>query len=118
MTKAEQLKMIDGLEKKLKDALEELAVLKESLLDNPSSTASTDTNGITLEDVYAAIGKRKKSYAYRLRTFCKEKNIDTLEEFLHIPPSEFINAKGIGITTLHIIRKSIEGLGIVWTDAQ
>lgn len=118
MTKTEQLKLIDGLEKKLRNALEELALLKESLLEEPSPTASTDTNGITLEDVYAAIGNRKKSYAYRLRTFCKEKNIDTLEEFLHIPPSEFINYKGIGITTLHIIRKSIEGLGIVWTDAQ
>lgn len=118
MTKAEQLKMIDGLEKKLKDALEELAVLKESLLDNPSTTASTETNGVTLEDVYAAIGNKKKSYAYRLRNFCKEKNIETLEDFLRIPPSEFINAKGIGVTTLHIIRKSIEGLGIVWTDVQ
>lgn len=118
MTKAEQLRMINSLEQKLKVALEELAVLKESLLDNPSPAVRGDTNGATLEDVYAAIGSRKKSYACRLRAFCKEKNIDTLEQFLHIPPSEFINAKGIGVTTLHIIRKSIEGLGIVWTDAQ
>ena len=57
MTKAEQLKMIDSLEQKLKDALDELAVLRQSLSDLPSPSGKPETNGVTLEDVYEALGK-------------------------------------------------------------
>ena len=118
MTKAEQLKMINSLEQKLTSALEELAALKANILAPVPEGYKYSTNGKTLEDVYMAISNKKKSYACRLRIFCKNRGIDTLEQFLAVPPSEFINTKGIGVTTLHIIRKTIEGLGIVWTDVQ
>ena len=118
MMKSEQLRMIDNLEQRLIDALEDLAKLKASLLDIKSSTENKIPEDVSLEDVYLAIGKKKKAYAYRLKAFCNDNNINTLAELVSVPPSQFIHSKGVGITTLHVVRKAIESLGVVWTDAQ
>ena len=116
MNTQEQLKTITDIENKLLDALKELAILK-AVITNSKSEAPThplqvqevlqDIGSLTLNDLYSAIGiKRKKGYIYKVRTYCKENNIHTLEEFLNVTPGTFLKEPGVGPNTLNEVNKA------------
>lgn len=118
MDKLEQLKVISRLENQLMDALKELAALKAGILTDKQQPSSQDIKGTEMQDLYAAIGLKRRSYIYRIKEYCKEKGITTLEEFISTTPSEFVCTKGIGKDTLRVVNKALEKMGIIWKDVK
>ena len=114
-----QLDMIDALKKRMLSFLDDLDSLRRNIEEsekrdyNPSSS-----KGVTLQDVYKALEKRKhKSSRSKLREICRNNDINSLDDFLKISPKEFVRYKGIGSTTAYQVREIIESFGIVWSDA-
>ena len=113
-----QLEMIDALKNRVQSILDELEVLRKNIAESEKAYNPSSAKGVTLDDVFKVLEKRKhKSSRFKLRELCKGKNISTLDEFLRIPPREFIDNKGIGRATVYEVRDAIESLGIVWSDA-
>ncbi len=113
-----QLEMIDALKNRVQSILDELEVLRKSIAESEKAYNPSSAKGVTLDDVFNVLAKRNhKSSRFKLRELCKSKNISTLDEFLRIPPREFIDNKGIGRATVYEVRNAIESLGIVWSDA-
>ena len=108
---------LENLEIKLQDVLTEVTKLKLSIMrENNMRVIPKNVDNITLDDFYTTIGKNRKSYIYRLKEYCKENEIDTLEQFVSVPPKEFICKKGIGTSTFRVVKKALENLGIAWID--
>ena len=81
---------------------------------NPSPT-----QGVTLIDIFKALEKKKhKNARFKLRQLCLDNNINTLDDFLKLSPSEFKTYRNIGTTTVYQVREVIESFGIVWSDAK
>ena len=126
MNTQEQLKTITDIENKLLDALKELAILKAAITNSKSEAEAPahplqvlnvlqDIGSLTLNDLYNAIGiKRKRSYIYKVKTYCRENNINTLEEFLNVTPGTFLKEPGVGLNTLNEVNKALNKLGIDW----
>jgi len=113
-----QLEMIDALKNRVQSILDELDILRKSIEESENAYNPSSANGVTLDDVFNVLAKRNhKSSRFKLRELCKSKNISTLDEFLQIPPREFIENKGIGRATAYEVRDAIESLGVVWSDA-
>ena len=114
-----QLEMIDSLENRVKSILNDLEVLRRSIVESEErSRVPSPAKGVTLDDVYKALVQKKhKSSRFKLREFCKAENIGTLDDFLNIPPRDFVRFKNIGKTTSYQVREAIESLGVVWSDA-
>ena len=120
-TTQEQLAKIDMLDYRLRAVLYDLNLLRKSIEAscNTSNTPNTplSTNDTSIKEIYKNLKKHRSSRS-NLRSFCKAKGINTLEELLKVSPSEFIEFKGIGPKTLYDVRVAIESLGIVWSDAK
>ncbi|MBQ7553809.1 MAG: hypothetical protein IJT46_05580 [Bacteroidaceae bacterium] len=118
MDTLKQLEMIDALKNRVQSILEELEILRISIAESENAYNPSSSNGVALDDVFNVLAKRNhKSSRFKLRELCKSKNISTLDEFLQIPPREFIENKGIGRVTAYEVRDAIESLGVVWSDA-
>ena len=77
------------------------------------------TQGVTLIDIFKALEKKKhKNARFKLRQLCLDNNINTLDDFLKLSPSEFKTYRNIGTTTVYQVREVIESFGIVWSDAK
>ena len=114
-----QLEMIDSLENRMKSILDDLNALRKNILESEERSCDPSrSKNVTLNDVYKVLERNKhKSSRFKLREFCRSKNIETLDDFLNIPPRQFIQYKRIGETTSYQVREAIESLGIVWGDA-
>lgn len=127
MSKKEIIETLDNLERMLFSATLELEKVKQSILSFEESSVIQDevtgppfatvpeyVTGYTLDDLYKAFGKKKKSYAHRLRTALKENNIKTLEDFLSLSPGELLKLNNIGYKTLTRTQDALKKLGIQW----
>lgn len=70
--------------------------------------------GLTLDDLYKAFGKNKKSYAFRLKKALDTIRINTLEEFLMLTPGDLLSLENVGYKTLTLTQKSLKKMGIEW----
>lgn len=60
--------------------------------------------------------KARKKWGGQVKRILLANQIDTLEKFLAMKPSEFEALKGVGPTTLKYARMAFNHFGIVWTD--
>lgn len=113
-----QLEMIDALEDRVKSILYDLEALRKCIAESEEMSYNPSrAKGVTLNDIYKVLERKKhKSSRHRLREFCKSENIATLDDFLEIPPRDFVRYPNIGKTTCNQVREAIEGLGVVWSD--
>jgi len=127
LTKDEILDKLGEVARALLNASNEIEKIKQAVLalespiDSPTkekgyplSLVPDYTMGYTLDDLYKAFGKKRKSYASRLKSALKENQITTLEDFLSLSPGELLELNNIGYKTLTYTRKALESLGIKW----
>ena len=113
-------KMISSAASELEDVKQRVQSLDDSVIisDKPSLPPFAEVpayiTGYTLDDLYKAFGKKKKSYVARLKAAIKENDIRTLEDFLSLTPGELLKLNNIGYKTLTHTRKALEKLGIDW----
>lgn len=116
---AKQIATIDALKVRVQSILDDLDLLRKNIEESDNNVYTpSSANGVTLNDVLKELDNKKhKSSRFKLRELCKDNNINSLDDFLKISPSAFERYKGIGPTTAYHVRKAIEGLGVVWSDA-
>lgn len=126
MGRKEILEKLDEIDQMLKSASVELGILRESVLALnepcvssektalPLPDVSNYATGHTLEDLYKAFGKKKISYAHRLKKALRDKQITTLEDFLLLSPGELLELENIGYKTLLQTRSALKKLGLDW----
>ena len=114
-----QLEMIDTLKDRVQSILSDLEDLRKSILESEKKAYDpSPTQGVTLIDIFNALEKKKhKNARFKLRQLCRDNNIETLDEFLKLSPSDFATYRNIGTTTVYQVREVIESFGIVWSDA-
>lgn len=114
MTKVELLKRLERIEQELADV--RACLLQGEPKDTAESGADMKNEDIayTLEDLYHAFGKKKQSYATRLKTTLTENGIGTLKKFLRLTPGQLFELEGIGSGTLLQTKKALDRLGVTW----
>lgn len=127
MTKQEIIDKIEEISKIIESASMELDNLKRDIQNidqsrfNPSGNNTLPLpegddilTGLTLDDLYKAFGKNKKSYAFRLKKALDTIRINTLEEFLMLTPGDLLSLENVGYKTLTLTQKSLKKMGIEW----
>lgn len=127
MTKEELLEKLDEISQKLQAASVELDSLRESILalaepcDNsgksvslPLPDAPNYAKGYTLDDLYKAFGPKKQTYANRLKSALRKRQITSLQDFLLLTPSELLELDNVGYGTLQKTQAALKRLGIDW----
>ncbi|MBR1520636.1 MAG: hypothetical protein IJ635_05300 [Bacteroidaceae bacterium] len=74
---------------------------------------------MTLSQFCAEMGhgkKARKKWGGQVKRILLANQIDTLEKFLAMKPSEFEALKGVGPTTVKYARIAFDRFGLVWTD--
>lgn len=102
---------------KVREAVLTLEPQQETTLNvagHPLSAVPEYITGYTLDDLYKAFGKKRKSYASRLKSALKENQITTLEDFLSLSPGELLKLNNIGYRTLTRTQEALKKLGINW----
>lgn len=113
MTKTELLKKLERIER-------EVAEVRTYLSQEPQAAPPTDEAGqtfavgYTLDELYAAFGKRKQPYARRLQKALERTGIHTLADFLRLTPGQLFDLPDVSTGTLLQTRKALGKLGIAW----
>lgn len=77
--------------------------------------AAKDIKCLTLEDLCnELIYLNKKGAMRKLRRYCYDNNIETLQDFIKINPEQFKQSNKIGSMTVLRITKALQNLGIDW----
>lgn len=127
MNKEEILIKLDEISQNLHSASVELDSLRESILaleepcansgksvSLPLPDAPNYAKGYTLDDLYKAFDPKKQSYAKRLKSALRKKQITSLEDFLLLSPSELLKLDNVGYGTLQKTQAALKRLGIDW----
>ncbi len=119
MNKKQVIARLESIERELAELKAYISHADDSVeVAQPSasqvSLPSDERSGYTLDDLYAAFGKKKKGAAYRLRAALRQKGIASLDDFLNLPPGEVLGLNNVGYETLLQTKKAISRLGLDW----
>lgn len=127
MNKEEILIKLDEISQKLHSASVELDSLRERIfaLEEPFDSSEKSTSlplpdvpnyakGYTLDDLYKAFGPKKQSYAKRLKSALRKRQITSLQDFMLLTPSELLELDNVGYGTLQKTQAALKRLGIDW----
>lgn len=118
MNKRDILKKIENIEKELGEIKEYVSRNDYNNMDErrdfPLGVVPDIDINYTLDDLFAAFGKKKQSYATRLKNTLIKHRIHTLEGFLNLSVGEVLELENVGHGTLLQTKKALARLGIDW----